>query len=123
MSSTGKGDEDRDLSGYRLDQEKTSSISDNCSKNSGEQKISVNIQSTKQLIDLDKSIPIEVDSFTKLTEVWNDSKNLVKTSGKHLNFILKMYINCICKKIERLLCQFTFKLKLSNADHSCSYNK
>ena len=77
ISSTGKGDEDHDLSGYGLyglDQEKKSSTFDSYSKVSDEQKTSVNIQSPKQLIDIDKSIPIEVDSFTKLTEVWNDSK-------------------------------------------------
>lgn len=74
ISSTGKGDGDHDLSGYGLGQEKQLSTFDSHSKGSGEQKTSVNIQSPKQLIDLDRSVPIEVDSFTKLAEVWNDSK-------------------------------------------------
>ena len=74
ISSTGKGDEDHDLSGYGLDQDKQLSTFDSHSKGSGEQKTSVNTQLPKQLIDIDRSIPIEVDSFTKLTEVWNDSK-------------------------------------------------
>ena len=74
INSTGKGDEAHDLSGYGLDQEKQLSTFDSHSKGSGEQKTSVNIQSPKQLIDLDRSVPIEVDSFTKLAEVWNDSK-------------------------------------------------
>lgn len=74
ISSIGKGDGDHDLSGYGLGQEKQLSTFDSHSKGSGEQKTSVNIQSPKQLIDLDRSVPIEVDSFTKLAEVWNDSK-------------------------------------------------
>ena len=38
------------------------------------QSTSVNIQSPKQLTGLDRSTPIEVDSFTELAELWNDSK-------------------------------------------------
>lgn len=74
ISSIGKGDGDHDLSGYGLGQEKQLSTFDSHSKGSGEQKTSVNIQSPKQLIDLDRSVPIEVDSFTKLAEAWNNSK-------------------------------------------------
>lgn len=74
INSTGKSDEDHDLSGYGLDQEKKSSTFDSCSKGSDEQKTSVNIQSPKQLINIDRSVPIEVNSFTKLAEVWSDSK-------------------------------------------------
>lgn len=40
----------------------------------GKQSTSVNIQSPKQLTGLDRSTPIEVDSFTELAELWNDSK-------------------------------------------------
>ena len=40
----------------------------------GKQSTSVNIQSPKQLTGLDRSTPIEVDSFTDLAELWNDSK-------------------------------------------------
>ena len=40
----------------------------------GKQSTSVNIQSPKQLTGLDRSTPIEVDLFTELAELWNDSK-------------------------------------------------
>ena len=40
----------------------------------GKPSTSVNIQSPKQLTGLDRSTPIEVDSFTELAELWNDSK-------------------------------------------------
>ena len=40
----------------------------------GKQSTSVNIQSPKQLTGLDRLTPIEIDSFTELAELWNDSK-------------------------------------------------
>ncbi|GGG35833.1 hypothetical protein GA0061073_0780 [Lactobacillus apis] len=74
LSSDDKGNEDHDLSDYWLSQVKQASILNSCLKERDEQKTVANIKSPKQLIDLDRLTPVEIDSFTKLAEVWNDSK-------------------------------------------------
>ena len=74
LSSDDKGNEDHDLSDYWLSQVKQASILKSCLKERDEQKTVANIKSPKQLIDLDRLTPVEIDSFTKLAEVWNDSK-------------------------------------------------
>lgn len=74
LSSADKGNEDHNLSGYWLSQVKQSSILNSCLKERDKQNAVANIKSPKQLIDLDRLTPVEIDSFTKLAEVWNDSK-------------------------------------------------